>query len=107
VRYGTTYGADLRDSGGLTTRLRPNGTIAPRNGFVGDPLHRVDGRITRRFTFGGVSIEGMAEVFNLFNHENFGAYTLTEVLTTFGRPVQNLNVAYASRTAQFGFRVAF
>lgn len=107
VRYGTTYGADLRDSGGLTTRLRPNGTIAPRNGFVGDPLHRVDGRITRRFTFGGVSIEGMAEVFNLFNHENFGAYTLSEVLPTFGRPVQNLNVAYASRTAQFGFRVAF
>src|SRR6185312_6951975 len=39
-RFATTYGGDLRDTGGYTSRLRPNGTIVPRNPFVGPPLHR-------------------------------------------------------------------
>src|SRR5262249_25578903 len=35
-RFTTTYGGDLRDTGGLVNpRLRPNGTIVPRNNFVG------------------------------------------------------------------------
>jgi hypothetical protein len=104
-RFGTSYGVDIRDGGG--TRLRPNGTIVPRNTFVGDPIHRVDVRVSRRFTFGRVSVDAMLETFNLFNHDNFGSYSLTEVLRTYGQPLQNLNVAYAPRMAQFGFRIAF
>ena len=34
-------------------RLRPNGSIVPRNDFVGEPIHRVDLRIQRRFPLGG------------------------------------------------------
>ena len=37
------YGDDLRGLGegfeSFTPRLRPDGTLVPRNGFVGDPVH--------------------------------------------------------------------
>ena len=69
-----------------TNRLRPDGTIVPRNNFVGDPLHRVDVRIQRRFNFGGLSVDGIAEVFNLFNHENYGNYITVESNRNYGRP---------------------
>ena len=36
------YGGDLRLCGQGCDRLRPDGTLVPRNAFVGDPLHRVD-----------------------------------------------------------------
>jgi hypothetical protein len=42
----------------------------PRNNFMGDPLHRFDVRVQRRFTVGGLAIDGIAEVFNLFNHRD-------------------------------------
>ena len=72
----TTYGGDLRLTGRTGGRLRPDGTIVPRNGFVGDPLQRIDVRLQRRFRLGGrASIDGMLEVFNLLNHENFGKLT--------------------------------
>ena len=52
-RRATTYGGDLRRMGSFSTnRLRPDGTIVPRNNFVGDPLHRVDVRLQRRFNIG-------------------------------------------------------
>ena len=55
-RRATTYGGDLRRMGSFSTnRLRPDGTIVPRNNFVGDPLHRVDMRLQRRFAVGGLS----------------------------------------------------
>jgi hypothetical protein len=114
-RRATTYGGDLRRMGSFSTnRLRPDGTIVPRNNFVGDPLHRVDVRLQRRFNFAGVSIDGIAEVFNLFNHENYGNYITAESNRNYGRPTATAgtsaslqNVAYQSRSAQFGFRVAF
>ena len=40
VRRSTTYGGDLRNLGGTAVseqRLRPDGTIVPRNDFVGRP----------------------------------------------------------------------
>ena len=36
----------------------------------------------------------MVEVFNLFNHANYGAYTTAESNALYGRPSQNANVAY-------------
>ena len=114
-RRATTYGGDLRRMGSFSTnRLRPDGTIVPRNNFVGDPLHRVDVRLQRRFSVGGLSVDGIAEVFNLFNHENYGNYITVESNRNYGRPTATAgtsttvqNVAYQSRSAQFGFRVAF
>jgi hypothetical protein len=114
-RRATTYGGDLRRMGSFSTnRLRPDGTIVPRNNFVGDPLHRFDLRLQRRFSVGGLRIDGIAEVFNLFNHENYGNYVTVESNRNYGRPTATAgtsttvqNVAYQSRSAQFGFRVAF
>ena len=110
-RAPTNYGTDLRQIGAVRPnelRLRPNGTIVPLNNFVGSALHRVDLRIQRRFPLGWrAGIDGIAEVFNVFNHANYGSYTTQESSSNYGRPVQSINVAYAPRTLQLGLRFAF
>ena len=89
-------------------RLRLDGTIIPRQAFVGEPIHRVEMRVQQRVRFGErASITGFAEVFNLFNHDNFGAYNLTETSPTFGQPIASQNLSYAARTVQLGFRFQF
>ena len=110
MRTDTTYGGDAGNTGGTvgSTRLRPNGTVVPRNNLVGESLHRVDVRLQRRFPLpGGTSVDGLIEVFNLFNHANYGSYTTLESNSTFGKPTFNSNVAYQPRMVQVGFRVAF
>ena len=73
LRYATTYGGDLRNYGtGRGGRLSPNGTVVPRNDFVGSPNHRVDLRLQRRFGVGRARFDGLMEVFNVFNKENYG-----------------------------------
>ncbi|MBI4206444.1 MAG: TonB-dependent receptor [Betaproteobacteria bacterium] len=115
-RFDTRWGPDLRQIGAQgdtigevgSARLRPNGTIVSRNSFVGKPIHRVDLRIQRRFPLGGrAGIDGLVEVFNAFNHKNFGSYVTQESSRTYGQPQRNTNVAYAPRTLQLGFRLAF
>jgi len=108
-RYATSWGGDLRNQSITSGRLRPDGTIVPRNSFVGDPVHRVDLRFQRRFALGGArAIDGIIEVFNVFNHANYGSYTTQQsVSNRYGQPSQNNNVAYQPRTAQLGFRFAF
>jgi hypothetical protein len=108
-RFATTFGGDLRRQGlNPVNRLRPDGTIVPRNNFTGEALHRVDLRVQRRFPLGGrVRIDGIAEVFNVFNHENFGSWVTVESNRNFGRPTFNNNVAYTPRLVQLGFRFAF
>jgi hypothetical protein len=83
------------------------GNEAPRNALRGEGLHRVDVRLTKEFAFGGVRISGIAEVFNLFNHANFGAYSGVINAATFGNPQQNGAIAYSARSAQLAFRVDF
>ncbi len=111
VRRTTTYGGDLRNLGGTVVseqRLRPDGTIVPRNNFVGDPLHRVDLRLQQKFGLGrGRSVAGFLEVFNALNHENYGSYTTQESSASYGKPSFNSNLAYQARMLQLGFRVAF
>jgi hypothetical protein len=101
-RFATTYG------GGDRTRLRPDGSIVPRNPFVGLPIHKVDARIQRRFGLGGRrGVDGILEVYNLFNHANYGSYTLAESNASYGKPIQNIGLAYQPRMVQLGFRIAF
>jgi hypothetical protein len=111
ARFNTTYGGDRRNTGASTGgggRLRPDGTIMPRNNLVGDPIHRVDLRVQRRFQFGSrVRLDGMIEVYNVFNHENFGSYTTAESNANFGLPQPNLNIVYQPRMVQLGFRATF
>ena len=109
-RLATKYGSDVRDVGfGLmaTQRLRPNGSIIPRNNFVGLPLHRVDMRVQKSIAFGHRSLSGIVDVFNLLNRANYGSYTLTETSAAYGKPSYNSNLAYQARMVQIGFRLAF
>jgi hypothetical protein len=55
----------------------------------------------------GMRVTGIAEVFNAFNHANYGAYNGQVNSTTFGEPRQNLLNAYQPRVMQLAFRVAF
>ena len=107
-REDTTSGEDLRDLGGGSQRLRRNGTIIPRAGFVGDPIHRVDIRLQQRVPLGGrVRADGILEVFNLFNRANYGSYVTNESSRQYGDPQRNANIAYSPRAVQLGFRFTF
>lgn len=106
-----TYNADLRLLGSLRPnflRLRPDGSIIERNDFVGDSIHRLDMRIQRGFALPGqVRLDGILEVFNVFNRANYGSYVTNEASPSFGRPSRNPNVAYAPRMLQLGIRAIF
>ncbi len=79
----------------------------PRNALKGLPLHKVDLRLSKEFRLGRVRVSGVAEVFNLFNHANFGSYNGQVNSTTFGDVRQSTGNAYVPRSGQFGFRVSF
>jgi hypothetical protein len=88
-------------------RLRPDGSLVPRNNLVGEPIHRVDMRLTKRQDLGQIAVSGILEVFNVFNHDNFGSYTRLESSARYGEPVTNRNTSYLPATLQLGFRVEF
>ena len=90
--------------GGIVT---PAGVIVPRNNFVQDPIHRVDMRIQQRIPLGRVSVDGMLEIFNVFDRANYQSYTLDMSNQRFGQPEPSNNISYAPRTLQLGFRVQF
>ena len=90
------------------TRRRDDGSIIERNSFVGTALHRVDVRFQQRISLGGSrSIDGILEVFNLFDYSNFGMFTTDVSSPDYGRPVYDPNVVYGARAAQLGFRLQF
>jgi hypothetical protein len=80
------------DSGTSTHRVDwapgPNGETPGRGNFRGEPTYTVDIRVTKFFNITErVSIEGIFEVFNLFNHVNRGG---------------NFNTTTAYRPPEFG-----
>ena len=84
------------------------GDLIPRNALKGLALHRVDFRLAKEIPLpGGITVTGIAEVFNAFNHKNYGAYQSVINQAGFGDPRQNLLNAYQPRIAQLAFRVAF
>ena len=110
-RFRTQYGADVRDGGVGTVslgRYRPDGTIMPRNALLGEPIHRVDTRVQKRLPLrGSIRADLQLEVFNVFNHANYGSYVTVELSPLYGQPLQNSNVAYQPRVMQLGVKVAF
>jgi hypothetical protein len=78
-------------------------------------LHRVDVRLSRRFSFGDrFSFEPLAEVFNLFNRANFNTWNLTESNRNFGQPQLGAGgnsgaggTSFQPRVVQLGFRATF
>jgi hypothetical protein len=104
-----TCGCDARGLGiASIDRLRLDGTIIPRESFVGAPIHRVEMRVQQHVPLRGrAGIDGFVEVFNLFNRANYGGYNTVETSPDFGKPTSNTNLSYAPRTVQLGFRAAF
>jgi hypothetical protein len=95
-------------SSAATSRLRADGTIIPRNDFDIPSLQRVDLRLQRTFQIAHkAAVEGIVEVFNVFNHPNYGSFNLVENNANYKKPVDNTNIAYQPRMFQFGFRFTF
>ncbi len=91
-----------------TDRLRTDGTIVPRNAFVGLPVKRVDMRISRHFRIGDrMGADGTLELFNALNRANYGGYVTNESSPQYKQPASNTNLSYTPRSLQLGFRVTF
>ena len=103
IRSDTSYGGDLRNTGAaFSARLRPDGTIVPKNSFIQPNENRVDVRLQQRIPLGGgAAIDAIAEVFNLMNAANFNMIT-EESRSDYGQPSSG-----QIRSMQFGFRVTF
>ena len=103
------YSGDLRGVGGggggqalRRQRLRPDGTIIERNSFTQPRRQRVDLRAQQRIPLRGrIAIDGIVEVFNVFNSPN---WTLN---SDQANRLYNTRISGENRTAQFGFRVGF
>ena len=82
--------------------------LVKRNAFYGQPISRVDVRLSKTFVVKErFRLIGMYEVFNLFNHANFGAYTTSITVATFSNPAQNTNLEYEPRMMQLSGRFEF
>ena len=86
------------------------GQVIPRNALQGFPLHRVDLRVSKDLNLpGGVKLTGIAEVFNLFNHENYGAYNSqlnsTDLRRSAAEPAERLSAARRAAGVQGGILI--
>jgi hypothetical protein len=113
-RFDSFNPVDLRDTGGFfwpwpasAQRLMFDGSIIDHANVEGEAIHRVDMKVMRRFNIGDVSIDGMVEVFNLFNHQNYGFYQRVAILPSAGDPLPSADLAYWPRMVQLGFKVGF
>jgi hypothetical protein len=100
----SNYGGDLRNTGAtFSGRLRPDGTIVPRNSIISPPQNVTSLRLQQRIPLRGrLSIDAIAEVFNIFDRPN---WTIGTEESQRAQYLQHTNAQY--RSAQFGFRLAF
>jgi hypothetical protein len=54
-----------------------------------------------------LQVDGMFELFNVFNRDNFGSYVTDQSSPRYGLPNASTNIAFAPRTVQLGFRLTF
>jgi hypothetical protein len=104
IRDAGLYGGDLRNTGAaFSGRLRPDGTIVPRNQIIQPSQNVTSLRAQQRIPLPGrLSIDAIAEVFNVFDRPNWLNGTEESQRTQY---LQHINAQY--RSAQFGFRLAF
>jgi hypothetical protein len=103
LRQEATYGGDLRQTGAnFSQRLRPNGTIVSKNSLFDPANNRTDVRFQQRVPLPGrMSIDGIAEIFNVFNRPNY------EISTAESAADYLLPTTGQYRSMQFGFRFSF
>lgn len=107
-KLSASSGVDYFRDGTTGGRVRADGSLMERNNFDYPSMHRVDMRLQKEFKLGTkAAISGILEVFNVFNHANFGGYTTNESNARYGQPTESVNVSYQPRILQFGFRTSF
>jgi hypothetical protein len=89
----------------------PGEDILSRDCLVGNPIVRIDMRLSKAFTVKDhYRFIPMIEAFNLFNHANFGSYQTTANVASFGQPAQVTTIGdltYQARMLQFVGRFEF
>ena len=78
------------------------GTVG-RNTLIGPSSQQVDFSASKRFPIGPARLEFRAEIFNLFNHANFGQPDGNISNVTAGV----ISTADDARNIQFGMRIAW
>ncbi len=104
IRDTIIYGGDIRLTGCscFDQRLRPNGTIIPRNAFITPAQNRTDLRLQQKLSIGSRrSFDLIADVFNVFNRPNWGVGE-NEANAQF-----MTHTSATVRTMQFGFRLTY
>jgi outer membrane receptor for ferrienterochelin and colicin len=87
-------------------RINPDGSVTERNlGRKANQYNSFDLRISRPFAIGAVTVEPIAEVFNLFNSKNLRKPESTSLLFNFDGTVQS--GLGDPRQVQLGIRVLF
>jgi hypothetical protein len=82
--------------------------LVTRNAFYGQPIHRVDLRLSKTFVLKDrYRFIGIYEVFNVLNHANFGSYATSITTASFTNPAQNTNLEYEPRMMQLAGRFEF
>ena len=88
--------------------------MVPRNAGRGNAIYEISPFIERAFPIvrERVSLNARAEVFNLFNHENFVGYSGTygngaTAGAGFGQPLTGITNQLPARSLQFSFRLMF
>jgi hypothetical protein len=102
--------ATTRDPFGLgfTGRwIDATGATLPRWGERSESDYKLDLRISKVVRLGRVSVEGIAEAFNLLNTENLTNYNRTFGSRTYLQPANSTQIFYQPRQIQFGFRVSY
>jgi hypothetical protein len=99
--------SDLLDRWNGPATIGTNETV-PRNGLEGDNLSKVDVRVSKDIRFGeNLRVVLIGEIFNLFNHKNYGAYVTQVNSPSFGDPVATFGSMYVPRSGQLGLRITF
>lgn len=96
------------DSQYLYPSKAPGYTNVMRDSLRGKAINRIDFRLSKAVAIKERwRVTGIFEAFNLLNLQNYGSYATNIGLATYGRPVQNTNLAFAARMLQFAARFDF
>jgi hypothetical protein len=80
----------MADAAAPTDRINPDGSVTQRNlGRKDNEYSSLDFRLSRRFAFGGVTLEPAIDVFNLFNSKNLRRPEVTSLVFNFDGTVQS------------------
>lgn len=86
--------------------VAPDGSKVRINDGWTDPVFRVDLRIAKRVRVRErIAVEGMLELFNAFNRENYFSYVGNRRSPRFGQPTPTTNLLYQPRMGQLAIRV--